>query len=46
MVLADVATVYSMGEADSFIVEEVKVYAVLSNSTITSVPLNTLKLPE
>ena len=46
MVLADVSTVYSLGEADSFMVEEVKVNAILSNSTTTSVPLNTLKLPE
>ena len=46
MVLADVSTVYSRGEADSFIVVEVNVNLILSNSTITSVPLNTSKLPE
>ena len=46
IVLADVSTVYSLGEADSFIVEAVYVSFTLSNNATTSVPLNVSKLPE
>ena len=46
MVLADVSTVYSLGEADSFMVDAVQVNSTLSNNATTSVPLNTSKLPE